>query len=138
MTKEQFFDWLSGYFDICEPDRIGVVETQIIKDHIGLVRGIEALPPRMAEEDVEKFFAGLPSPSKTLESAGNGEGINHNGLNYSLESLSNEIKKSSGGRVRPTIDAPPPPPLQSKQVMNPTTWTKLAPRNSPSSNIIVC
>lgn len=95
MTKEQFFDWLSGYFDICEPDRVGIVETQTIKDHINLVRGV--VPTVMAEQ-VDKFISG-PPPINFLSSD------SETRANFS----SPQIKKSSGGRVRPTIEAPPPP-----------------------------
>ncbi len=94
MTKEQFFDWLSGYFDICEPDRIGIVETQIIKDHIDLVRN-----------DLKNNTSKMGQIS-----------ISHDKLNHSLESLSSEIKKSSGGRGRPTIPAPPPPPIVNRNL----------------------
>lgn len=95
MNKEQFFDWLSGYFDICEPDRVGIVETQIIKDHIDLVK------KTYKAEIVE-------TAGKQLDETQSSTDL----LNYNLESLSSEIKKSSGGRGRPTIPSPSPPPIK--------------------------
>ena len=37
MTQEQFIYWLQGFMEINNPDRIGPMETQIIKDHLALV-----------------------------------------------------------------------------------------------------
>lgn len=79
MTKEQFFDWISGYFDISEPVMIGAVETRIIKDHIDLVRGVEKPPPIIAEDNSsetkeydcfedDEFINSIPERMKSLHS----------------------------------------------------------------------
>lgn len=134
MTKEQFFDWLSGYFDICEPDRIGVVETQTIKDHIDLVRGVEKLPPAPA------MTWAIPLPvanikkgpyqdgNKTVYEFGDLAGTRiESNISENLNVDEPAYPKSSGGRGRPTIEAPPPPVKvfpQDYPALNPVEYLK--------------
>lgn len=110
MNKEQFFDWLSGYFDICEPDRIGIVETQIIKNHINLVRRVEIT-------STTKRQLGKAQLSTDLSNS---------------ESLSSEIKKSSGGRGRPTIPSPPPPPIEESKIKDEIKLSDIPPLSNRS------
>ena len=56
MTQEQFIYWLQGFMEINNPDRIGPMETQIIKDHLALV---------FKKETPTRIGTGYGVPNKT-------------------------------------------------------------------------
>jgi hypothetical protein len=45
MKARDFAFWLQGFIELAKPDHLGSEETEVIKNHLNMVRETEKLPP---------------------------------------------------------------------------------------------